>query len=435
MKKNCFICCSKAFLKLLNFDTLKNIISGYVLTTMFLFINMNTFAQINGYVKPGFEMVYDAFKKNFDTGKELGAALCVYHKGEKVIDLWGGIANKKTKSLWDEKTLVLFYSTTKGVASLCIAKLHSEGKIDYDQAVATYWKDFGKNGKENITVRQLLSHQSGLCLWEGNLSVSELAERNKLVEKLENAIPYWTPGEYCGYSAALVGHYMSEIIRRIDEKHRSLGQYFQEEIAKPLGIEFYIGLPDSIGDERMARIEMNNPLKRIFMLDKSPKGLIKQMLNPRSLCFKSMTLVKGYNVNERETWRIEEPSGNGIGTAESLAKLYSAFSLGAKELGIQHTTLSECEGLALHPKFSNVDKVMGIPLYYRNGFMKNGEDSNPFPNDASYGFGGASGSMAFADPENQIGYCYVPNRMGYDFPDSREGDIQKALYECIKKLN
>jgi len=170
------------------------------------------------------------------------------------------------------------------------------------------------------------------------------------------------------------------------------------------------------------------------MLDKSPKGLIKQMMNPSSLFFKSMTLVKGYDVNERETWRIEEPSGNGIGTAESLAKLYSVFSLGAKELGIQEETLNECAGPALHADLSDVDKVMGIPLYYRNGFMKNGEGSTPFPNDACYGFGGASGSMAFADPVNQIGYCYVPNKMGYDFPDSREVNIQKVLYECIENL-
>lgn len=395
---------------------------------------MSSSAQINGFVKPGFEPVYEVFKKNFDDGKESGAALCVYQKGEKVIDLWAGVANKKTKSEWNKKTLILYFSATKGVASLCIAKLHSEGKIDYDQRVAYYWPEFAKNGKETITVRQLLSHQSGLCLWDGSLSVSELSDRAKLTEKLENATPYWTPGEYSGYSAALAGHYMSELIRRVDEKQRSLGQYFQEEFAQLLGLEFYIGLPDSVSDGRMARIEMNNPLKRLFMLNKSPKGLIKQMINPNSLCFKSMTLVKGYNVNERETWRIEEPSGNGIGTTESVAKLYSVFSLGAKELNIQPSTLAECQGSALHPTLSDVDKVMGIPLYYRNGFMKNGEFSKPFPNDACYGFGGASGSMAFADPVNQIGYCYVPNRMGYDFPDSREVNIQNALYECVEKL-
>jgi CubicO group peptidase (beta-lactamase class C family) len=402
---------------------------------LILFItNHGTMAQINGYVKPGFEPVYDVFKRNFDKKKETGAALCVYHRGEKVIDLWAGMANRNTKTDWNKNTLVLFFSATKGVASLCIAKLHSEGKIDYDQPVAAYWKEFAKNGKEKITVRQLLSHQSGLCLWDGSLSVAELADRVKLTEKLENASPFWSPGDYCGYSAALAGHYMGELIRRIDDKHRTLGQYFQEEFAIPLGLEFYIGLPDSVSDNRIARIEMNNPVKRLFMLHKSPKGLIKQLFNPKSLFFRSMTLVKGYNVNKRETWRIEEPSGNGIGTAESLAKLYSIFSLGASELQIKQETLYECAGNALQPTRSNVDKVMGIPLYYRNGFMKNGAGSQPFPNNKCFGFGGASGSMAFADPLNQIGYCYVPNLMGYDFPDSREGDIQKTLYRCLEEL-
>jgi CubicO group peptidase (beta-lactamase class C family) len=180
----------------------------------------------------------------------------VYHKGEKIIDLWAGNANRKTKNNWNNNTLVLFFSATKGVASLCIAKLHSESKINYDQPVAVYWKEFAKNGKDTLPVRQLLSHQSGLCLWEGSLSVAELADRTKLTEKLVNASPHWTPGEYCGYSAALVGHYMGELIRQIDTKHRSLGLYFQEEFAKPLGLEFYIGLPDSVSNNRIARIEI-----------------------------------------------------------------------------------------------------------------------------------------------------------------------------------
>lgn len=394
----------------------------------------NRIYQVEGYFKPGFEPVYRAFKNNFELGKELGAALCIYHKGEKVVDLWGGIANKKSKSNWDENTMVLFFSATKGLASLCIAKLHSEGKIDYEQKVAYYWEGFAKNGKENITVRQLLSHQSGLCLWEGSLDVSELNDRKKLVDKLENAKPYWNPGDYSGYSAGLAGHYMGELVRRIDEKHRSLGTYFQEEFAQPLGLNFFIGLPDSIADDRIAPIQMNNPLKRLFMLNQSPKGLRKQLFNPGSLFFKSITQIKGYDVNNRETWRIEEPSGNGIGTARDLAHLYSCFSMGGKEFNIAENTLEECAASAYTPRFDAPDKVMGVPLYYRNGFMKNGEGSTPFANASCYGFGGASGSMAFADPTNRIGYCYVPNRMGYDFPDSRETSIQRALYECISKL-
>lgn len=411
--------------------TLKAYVLLFVMMLALNGLAKNSVYQVEGFVKSGFEPVYQAFKHNFDQGKELGAALCVYYRGEKVVDIWGGLANQKTKANWDENTMVLFFSATKGLASLCIAKLHSEGKIDYQQKVAHYWEGFAKNGKENITVSQLLSHQSGLCLWEGSLNVAELNDREKLVEKLENAKPYWNPGDYSGYSAGLAGHYMGELVRRVDEKHRSLGTYFQDEFAKPLGLNFHIGLPDSISEDRIAPIQMNNPIKRLFLLNQTPKGLRKQLFNPGSIFFKSITQVKGYDVNKRETWRIEEPSGNGIGTARDLAKLYSAFSMGGKEFNMAENTLKECSSPALSPRFIAADKVMGVPLYYRNGFMKNGEGSTPFANDSCYGFGGASGSMAFADPTNQIGYCYVPNRMGYDFPDSRETHLQQVLYECI----
>ena len=387
--------------------------------------------MVSGYVKPGFEPVYDEFSRNFESGKETGAALCVYHKGEKVIDIWGGYAHKKQKQQWEENTLVLFFSATKGLAAICLAKLHSKGRIDYNEKVSTYWPEFAQNGKEDITVSQLLSHQSGLCLWEGKLTVSQLSQRELLLEKLVKAQPLWTPGDYSGYSAGLVGFYMSELVRRTDNRQRSLGQYFHEEIAIPLGLEFYIGLPDSISDSRLAHISLANPVKRIFTMGKLPRGLRRAILKPGSLFMKSITQVRGYNINSRESLAIEEPGGNGVGTARSVAELYGILATGGSELGIRAETLGLLTDAAIIPKNGSVDRVMGIPLYYRNGFMKNGERATPFNNDKCFGFGGASGSMAFADPVNQIGYCYVPNAQGYDFPDGRDLGIQKVLYEII----
>jgi CubicO group peptidase (beta-lactamase class C family) len=393
-----------------------------------------TSEKVHGFVKPGFEPVYEAFLQNFENGKEIGAALCIYHKGEKVIDIWGGYARKKEKQSWEENTLVLFFSATKGMAAVCLAKLHSEGKIDFNEKVSTYWPEFSKNGKEEITVSQLLSHQSGLCLWEGKLMVDQLSDRDLLLEKLENATPLWTPGDYSGYSAGLVGFYMSELVRRTDDRQRSLGQYFQDEIAGPLGMEFYIGLPDSVPDSRLAQIKLANPVKRIFTMGKLPKGLRRAILKPGSLFMKSITQIKGYNVNSRESLAFEEPGGNGVGTARSVALLYSIMATGIEELGIHPETLAQLKGPALLPQHGSVDRVMGIPLYYRNGFMKNGELATPFNNEQCFGFGGASGSMAFADPVNQIGYSYVPNAQGYDFPDGRDVEIQKVLYEIIGQL-
>lgn len=149
---------------------------------------------------------------------------------------------------------------------------------------------------------------------------------------------------------------------------------------------------------------------------------------------KSITQIKGYNVNERATWEIEEPSGNGIGTARSIAYLYSILVNEPSKININQNTINELSVSAFIPEYGNTDKVMGIPLYYRNGFMKNGKDDNPFHNDNCFGFGGASGSMAFSDPKNKIGYYYIPNMQGYDFPDSREKNIQRVLYECIERI-
>lgn len=387
--------------------------------------------MIQGYVKPGFEPVYDEFLRNFESGRETGAALCIYYKGEKVIDIWGGYVHKNKRQAWEENTLVLFFSATKGMAAICLAKLHSEGKIDFDQKVATYWPEFARNGKEDITVSQLLSHQSGLCLWDGKLSVAQLSQRDMVLEKLETATTLWTPGNYSGYSAGLVGFYMSELVRRVDDQQRSLGQYFQDEIAQPLGMEFYIGLPDSVSDSRIAQISLAHPIKRIFTMGKLPKGLRRAIMKPGSIFMKSITQIKGYNVNSRESMAIEEPGGNGVGTARSVALLYSIMATGGQELDLQPETIIQFSSAPFLPYYGSVDRVMGIPLYYRNGFMKNGELATPFNNNQCFGFGGASGSMAFVDPVNQIGYCYVPNSQGYDFPDGRDLGLQRVLYECI----
>ena len=166
-------------------------------------------------------------------------------------------------------------------------------------------------------------------------------------------------------------------------------------------------------------------------MGKLPKGLRRAILKPGSLFMKSITQIKGYNVNSRASLAFEEPGGNGVGTARSAALLFSILATGGGELGIHPETLSQLIDPAFLPQHGSIDRVMGIPLYYRNGFMKNGELATPFNNEQCFGFGGASGSMAFADPVNEIGYCYVPNAQGYDFPDGRDLGIQKVLYEII----
>ena len=389
---------------------------------------------IHGTVSAGYEPVRTAFTENFLKGKETGAALCVYVKGEKVVDLWGGFRDKERTQAWQENTMTLVYSMTKGLASLCIAKLHSDSLIDYDALVRTYWPHFTGAGKESLTVRQLLSHQSGLCLWEGSVPVRSLNDTAVMLPKLEGAVPRWTPGERSGYSAGMVGAYLRELVRRCDRKHRSLGRYFQEEIAHPVGAEFYIGLPDSIPNERIAYNTVLGVPQRLASMFKLPWGMFTTVINPWSIFIKSISQVEGYDVNGRETWRIEEPSGNGIGTARAAAAIYSDCANGGMRIGLTPHTLGELTANGLEPTGGAVDMVMGIPMHYRSGFLKNGAEDHPFENRESFGFGGASGSMAFADPVHHVGYCYIPTMMGDDFPDSRNETLQRVVYSCIKRI-
>jgi CubicO group peptidase (beta-lactamase class C family) len=210
---------------------------------------------VSRHVKPGFEAVRAAFAENFKRRRELGAACCIYHRGEKVVDLCGGIRDKATGVPWEEDTMVLVYSTTKGVAGLAMALAHSRGPFDYDEHVSTYWPEFAQNGKRQITIRQLLSHQAGLYVLDERLDASLVKDLDRLAVVLARQKPAWPPGTRQAYHGITLGFYESELMRRVDPTHQSLGQFFQEEIATPLRLDFYIRLPEDIPNSRLARLE------------------------------------------------------------------------------------------------------------------------------------------------------------------------------------
>ena len=207
---------------------------------------------VAGFARPGFEAVREAFIENFERREELGAACCVYYRGEKVVDLWGGIRNKATGEPWEEDTMALVHSTTKGMAGLAMALAHSRGLFDYDERVSTYWPEFAQQGKGRITVRQLLSHQAGLFALDERPVRSLVADPDRLAAVLARQKPAWPPGTRQAYHGITLGFYESELLRRVDPEHRTLGRFFQEEIATPLGLDFYIRLPEEIPDSRLA---------------------------------------------------------------------------------------------------------------------------------------------------------------------------------------
>ena len=208
--------------------------------------------EIHGFVSPGYEAVREAFAENFARRREVGAACCVFKKGEKVVDLWGGVRNKATGEPWQEDTMALVYSATKGLAAMTLALAHSRGWLDYDELVCKYWPEFAQNGKEKITVRQLLAHQAGLFAFDEPLDRNVVADLDRLAAIMARQKPAWEPGTRQAYHAVTIGFYEGELLRRIDPQHRSLGQFFQDEIATPLGLDFYIRLPESIPDSRLA---------------------------------------------------------------------------------------------------------------------------------------------------------------------------------------
>ncbi len=392
-----------------------------------------------GYVEQGFEKVKAVFEENFEKRGELGASCCVFYQGKKVVDLWGGIRNHKTGEPWEEDTLSIVFSTTKGVSSMAVAHAHSRGFFQYDDKVSKYWAAFAENGKEDITIRQVLSHQAGLPAIDEPLGLEELGNPDALAAAIGKQKPAWKPGEKHGYHGISLGWYESEIIRRTDPKKRTIGQYFQDEIATPLGLDFYIGLPDDFPRSRLAQIKGYKPWQMLFHLNKLPLGFVKNFLNPKSLTARSFSnpailgVTGNYNMPELQS--IEIAAANGIGNARSVAKAYSEFATGGKILGLKQETLDALEGTATAPTDGRMDEVLRLETSFSLGYLK------PFPelqfgtNNRAYGTPGAGGSFGFADPEAGLGFAYVMNKCGfYLWDDPREKALRDAVYECIKTL-
>jgi CubicO group peptidase (beta-lactamase class C family) len=395
--------------------------------------------MIRGSVAPGFEEVEEEFRKNFTERREVGAACAIYHKGDKVVDLWGGFRDPKTSAPWEEDTLVLVFSATKGIGAMTIAVAHSRGLLDYDEAVAAYWPEFAQQGKENITVRQLLSHQAGLSAIDERLDLETVTDLDRLAKMLARQRPAWPPGSAHGYHMWSIGWYMSALIRQVDPQRRSLGRFFRDEIAEPLGIEFYIGLPVSIPDSRIANIIPIDPIRGLLTVTKHP--YLRRALNPLRL--KSITsrtvwnprgLTNHSNMNRRDFLGIEIPSENGIGQVRGIAKAYSVFATGGKELKLRNGTMEAITAPAIPPPSGLRDEVMLVDNSFWLGFNRPFHGFRFGTSDKAFGFAGASGALAFADPDAEVGYAYARNKIDtYGPGDPREKALREAFYRCLAR--
>lgn len=390
-------------------------------------VSVETSAGIHGFVKLGFEPVREAFAENFARRREIGAACCVYHKGKKVVDLWGGVRNIAMGDPWEEDTMALVYSATKGLSAMTLAIAHSRGWLDYDAPVCRYWAEFAQHGKEKITVRQLLAHQAGLFAFDEPVDKATVADLDRLAEILARQKPAWQPGERQAYHAITLGYYENELLRRIDPQHRSLGQFFQDEIAAPLGLDFYIRLPESIPDSRLAPLVDPGFAEMMFGF---PFRFALDSFNPRSNIRRALMGSELPHDEQRVYARnLEIPAGGGVGTAHAIARAYSVFATGGKELGLREETLQELTAPAIPAKNGFYDECLKGEAQFLLGFMKTCEGF-PFGNPGSFGAPGAGGSLGFADPEAEIGYGYIPNRKGTHIAgDPRDTALRNALYK------
>jgi CubicO group peptidase (beta-lactamase class C family) len=388
-------------------------------------------SSIHGYVAEGFEPVRDAFVQNFEKRGEIGAAVCAYYKGQKVVDLWGGYRDPQKKNPWEEHTMIIMFSTTKGMTAVAVAKEVSRGVLAYDEKVSRYWPEFAQNGKADITVRQLMNHEAGLPAFDKPISYAKMKDLDSLAVILAAQKPFWTPGTKHGYHSSTLGMYANELIRQADCMHRSLGTFFQDEIAEPLGIDFFIGLPDSVPDSRLAKVKMFSPPLAMF---KMPWKQTKGMLNPKSLFFKTMMLPNDAKPNERDYLRIEQGSGNGVGEVRGIAKVYGELAMGGAAFGMSPEVVKElAEGTSILD--GKEDVILKLPAWYNLGFLKPGEPSVYGTSSHCFGAPGLGGSFAFADPDYNLGYAYAMVKMEYKMiNDPREKVLRDAVYSCIKKV-
>jgi CubicO group peptidase (beta-lactamase class C family) len=384
---------------------------------------------VTGRVAPGFEPVRHAFLENFRRRGELGAACCIYVDGERVVDLWGGVRDPATRAPWEPDTMALVFSATKGMSGLAMALAHSRGLIDHDEPVAAYWPEFAQHGKGRITVRQLLAHQAGLYALDEPTTKELVADLDRLATVLARQRPEWPAGQRQAYHGLTIGFYESELLRRVDPQHRSLGAFFADEIAAPLGIDFYIRLPEEIPDDRLAPLV--RPRFDLRSLLSNPPTFVLATLVPWSRIRRALQGTELPQRTDRIYARdLELPAGGGVGSARAIARAYGAFAEDGHELGLRDETLRELMAPAVRPRRGFRDAALKIEAPFSLGFTKPTEKDG-FTHPSGFGAPGAGGSLGFADPHDRIGFGYVPNQMVMQLVDPRAMALTEALYRSL----
>jgi CubicO group peptidase (beta-lactamase class C family) len=364
--------------------------------------------EIHGTVAPGFEAVRDAFAANWEYHDEVGASVCATVNGEVVFDLWGGTATYDDgERPWAEDTIINVWSTTKTMSFLCCLLLADRGELDLHAPVATYWPEFAAGGKEQVATRHIMGHTAGLSGWDEPLVVADYLDHDKLVRLLAAQAPWWEPGSGSGYHAVSQGYLLGEIVKRISG--RSLGQFFADEIAGPLGADFHIGTAAE-HDSRIAHVIPLTPPPSADGLDED------------SIAYRTLTnpMMDAAFSSTPEWRRAEVPAAGGHGNARSVATIHALTANGGSANG--HQIMSP-EGLQriFEVQAEGTDLVLSAELKIGMGFGLP-SPALPLPNPHTCYWGGWGGSLAIIDMDAKLSYSYVMNKMS----ETTTGDLRGA---------
>ena len=381
--------------------------------------------EINGNCDSKFNKVKEVFAHHFDSGLEIGASVAVFLDGKPVVDLWAGHADSGKTVPWEQDTIVMVWSTTKGMAALSAHKLIDQGKLDLDAPVSQYWPEFAQEDKGSVPVNQLLSHRAGLPAIAAPLPTEAYFDWDTMAGALAAQKPWWEPGTAHGYHAFTYGWLVGEPIRRITGK--SLGTFFRDEIGGPLGADVHIGL-EAKHDARTAET-----IQPILSPDDPPSPLAAFLSDPESMQAKVMTNPPrnpGVTENSRE-WRAAEiPAANGHTNARALARVYSALSRGGELDGVRILDRSTIEA-AIVEQANGVDAVLGAQSRFALGFGLDSEQWTYRPGRV-FGHTGAGGSVGLADLDNRLSFSYTMNQMKNEAGrDKCYVRLMDAAYDCL----
>jgi CubicO group peptidase (beta-lactamase class C family) len=379
---------------------------------------MSQAQQVHGYVAQGFETVRDIFAANLANGEELGATFSVVHKGETIIDLYGGVRDAARSEPLGPDDLFNVWSTTKGLCALCLAMAVDRGMIDYAKPVAFYWPEYGVHGKEQITVETLLSHRGGITGAYTPATQEDMQDIRAYAARMAAQAPLYEPGGQSAYNAEIFGLWVNELLIRTDG--RSVAQFFQEEVAEPLGVDVWIGLPPQY---HARRVEMSAPWAKMAALTPLPTDpvVLASMSNPRT-----SPLV----CNDMDWVMRANGSADGSASARGLARIYGALAQGGAIDGIRlisQATLNQ----AIAERHGGKDRIFTIYTRWGAGFLLNNRGMYG-PNDASFGHTGLGGSFAFADPVKELGIAYAMNLMAPNLMGDQRGKrLMDGVYAAL----